>query len=83
MFVVNVRKTDVGQYDRNAVQYEIVEGCGELVRYGVQRYHKKSRDYTNKQTNILEKLPRSLTFFCYLVFLIFNLLLVIMSFRPD
>ena len=71
MFVVNVRKTDVGQYDRNAVQYEIVEGCGELVRYGVQRYHKKSRDYTNKQTNILEKLPRSLTIFCYLVFLIF------------
>ena len=50
MFVVNVRKTDVGQYDRNAVQYEIVEGCGELVRYGVQIYHKKSQDYTNKQT---------------------------------
>ena len=35
MFVVNVRKTDVGQYDRNAVQYEIVEGSGELVRNGI------------------------------------------------
>ena len=61
----NVRKTDVGQYDRNAVQYEIVEGCGEMV---FKRYHKKLRDYTNKQTNIIENLPRSSTFFCYLVF---------------
>ena len=31
----NVRKTDVGQYDRFAVQYEIVDGSGKLVRYGV------------------------------------------------
>ena len=31
----NVRETDVGQYDRNAVQYEIVDGSGKLERYGV------------------------------------------------